>query len=149
MAKNAGTGTFVVATDGSPPSERAVDYAADLAQRFGARLQVVHVLELHVYGLGTGALGPQLATVLPDVERAAEGVAGSAAARARERGADAEARLLRAHEAASAIARHAEAVGAGLVFVGSHGRTGLPRILLGSVAERVVRLAPCPVLVVR
>ena len=49
----------------------------------------------------------------------------------------------------SQIAKHAENVGAGLVVISSHGRTGLTRIVMGSVAERVVRLAPCPVLVLR
>ena len=47
------------------------------------------------------------------------------------------------------ITEHAENIGAGLIVISSHGRTGVPRFLLGSVAERVVRLAPCPVLVLR
>lgn len=49
----------------------------------------------------------------------------------------------------SQIARHASDTGAGLIVISSHGRSGLSRIMLGSVAERVVRLAPCPVLVLR
>jgi nucleotide-binding universal stress UspA family protein len=49
----------------------------------------------------------------------------------------------------SRIARLAEERGAGLIVISSHGRTGLTRMLVGSVAERVVRLAPCPVLVLR
>ncbi len=48
-----------------------------------------------------------------------------------------------------AIARMAKRIGADLVVVGTHGRTGLARVALGSVAERVVALAPCPVLTVR
>ena len=60
-----------------------------------------------------------------------------------------EAVALRHVSAGEAIAEYAEKVKADLVIVGSHGRTGLRRILLGSVAERVVRLAPCAVLVVR
>jgi nucleotide-binding universal stress UspA family protein len=49
----------------------------------------------------------------------------------------------------SEIAQHAKETKAGLVVISSHGRTGIPRLLLGSVAERVVRLSPCPVLVLR
>ena len=47
------------------------------------------------------------------------------------------------------IARHAKEINAGLIVISSHGRTGIRRLLMGSVAERVVRLAPCPVLVLR
>ena len=49
----------------------------------------------------------------------------------------------------SGIVQIAEDLDAGLIVISSHGRTGIPRLLLGSVAERVVRLAPCPVLVLR
>lgn len=52
-------------------------------------------------------------------------------------------------EAGHEIAEYAKAIGAGLILMPSHGRSGLSRIVLGSVAERVVRLAPCPVLVLR
>lgn len=52
-------------------------------------------------------------------------------------------------DAGSQIADIAEDRGAGLIIISSHGRTGISRLLLGSVAERVVRLAPCPVLVLR
>ncbi len=49
----------------------------------------------------------------------------------------------------SQIARRAKEIGAGLIVISSHGRTGIRRFLMGSVAERVVRLSPCPVLVLR
>ena len=49
----------------------------------------------------------------------------------------------------SEITEQAKAMNAGLIVISSHGRTGVPRFLMGSVAERVVRLAPCPVLVLR
>ena len=49
----------------------------------------------------------------------------------------------------SQITKHAKKIGAGLIVISSHGRTGVTRFLMGSVAERVVRLAPCPVLVLR
>lgn len=49
----------------------------------------------------------------------------------------------------SHIAKHAKQVDAGLIVISSHGRTGLQRLFIGSVAERVVRMSPCPVLVLR
>ena len=49
----------------------------------------------------------------------------------------------------SHIAKHATQVDAGLIVISSHGRTGLQRLFIGSVAERVVRMSPCPVLVLR
>jgi nucleotide-binding universal stress UspA family protein len=140
---------IVVATDGSPPADKALDYAVAHAKLVGARLRVVTVLEYQVYGMGAGALGPQVAAVYPQADEAATAVVTSAAARARRAGIECDEVLLRAHEASSAIVRDAEAAGADLIIVGSHGRTGLSRMLLGSVAERVVRLAASPVLVVR
>lgn len=49
----------------------------------------------------------------------------------------------------SQITKHAQKIDAGLIVISSHGRTGVTRFLMGSVAERVVRLSPCPVLVLR
>lgn len=149
MAKGGKGPLFLVATDGSRPADKAVAAAIEHAHRWGARIRVVTVLELQVYGLGTGALGPQVASVLPQVDATARVVLAAASRKAEKAGIQTEEVLLRAHEAASAIVRDAEKSKADLIVVGSHGRTGLPRMLLGSVAERVVRLSHCPVLVVR
>ena len=64
-------------------------------------------------------------------------------------GADACVVDVRIGDAGTEVCSYAEDVGAGLIIVGSHGRTGLSRFFLGSVAERVTRYAPCPVLVVK
>jgi nucleotide-binding universal stress UspA family protein len=115
-------GTVLLATDGSDGAERAADHAIAVAAATGARL--------HALTVGDDG-GP------------AEG----AAARAREAGVDATAavRSGRPHEA---IREYAEGHGADLVVVGTHGRSGVERVLLGSVAERVLRTATRPVLVV-
>lgn len=149
MGRGGKSPLFLVATDGSRPAIKAVDAAIEHARRWDARLRVVTVLELQVYGMGTGALGPQVASVLPQVDASAHVVLAEAVRRAEKAGIEADEVLLRAHEAASAIVRDAEKSKAELIVVGSHGRTGLPRMLLGSVAERVVRLSHCPVLVIR
>jgi len=114
--------SVLLATDGSEGAERAADHAVAVARATGARL---HAL-----------------TVGDD-----DGPAASAADRAREAGVDATAaaRAGRPHET---IEEYAAAHDADLVVVGTHGRTGVERVLLGSVAERVLRTATRPVLVV-
>ena len=112
----------VIATDGSDGAERAGDHAIAVAGATGARL---HVL-----------------TVGDDADPARR-----LAVRAREAGVDATA-AVRAGRPGEEIRAYADAEGADLVVLGSHGRTGVERVLLGSVAERVLRTATEPVLVV-
>lgn len=114
--------TILLATDGSEGAERAADHAIAVASATGARL---HAL-----------------TVGDD-----DGPAVRAANRAREVGVDATAaaRAGRPHEAIESYAADHDA---DLVVVGTHGRTGVERVLLGSVAERVLRSATRPMLVV-
>ncbi len=136
--------TILVATDGSPASSAAADEAIDLAGRLQARLIVINVVNV------------------PEVAAASAMFPGTAVA-AREE-ADAIARAvvddaLRAGVAATyltwegqpgeAIVAAAEAESADLVVVGTHGRSVIGRLLLGSVSEYVVRHSRVPVLVVR
>ncbi len=137
---------LLVATDFSEASRVALDYAGALAQPFGASLLLVHVTEL-----------PYVDANLVDVdtrayEESARQVAESELERLqqrqRERGISVECRLLTGaawHEVVTA----AQDSGAELLITGTHGYTGLRHVLLGSTAERMVRHAPCPVLVVR
>jgi nucleotide-binding universal stress UspA family protein len=140
---------FVVATDGSAPATHAVEAAREHARKWGARLHVVSVVELHAYGIAASALAPPLTTVIPEVEDAALETVQAAAKQANAAGVEADGEVLRGNDAAEVIANYARRHHAQLIIVGSHGRTGIERVVLGSVAERVVRLAPCGVLVVR
>jgi universal stress protein A len=135
---------ILVPTDFSQPSERALDYARDLGHQFGASLHLLHVVNR-----------PLLAEGL-----AAEAAVSHGAALGSEMAAEAQRRLHEAvPDAASAdvvfgyaarsIVEHASRLGVDLIVMGSHGRTGIAHVLLGSVAEAVVRTAPCPVLTVR
>lgn len=137
---------MLVATDLSDPSLPALAAGAREAARLGARLFVVHVIDVSA----TGTMGP-LPMAMPgssldvELERAArrqldEAMAGLSIA--------GEVHVVHGSPAA-AIRRMAETVWASLLVVGSRGRTGLARILLGSVAEEVTREAACSVLVVR
>lgn len=134
---------IIVAVDGSDEALRAVDLAADIASRFGARLTVVHVVEpLFVppepYGFNSGALEASNreygAKVLKD-----------AAARIEGRGIETRTELLTGAppEAIVDACRDAD-----MLVVGSRGRGAVKRVLLGSVSDRLVHLAKMPVLVV-
>jgi universal stress protein A len=140
---------ILVAVDFSEESRSALACAAEMAAKFDASLTLVHVVEPH--------FGPPEADVPPlsgetsDAEEFAEAKL--------ELNALGEQMLLgpcrvvettvRAGLAFFEITEAAKALGADLIVVGTHGYTGLKRALLGSTAEKVVRHAPCPVLVAR
>ena len=141
---------ILVPVDFSPHADRAVGYATRLAGQTGASIELLHVVE-----------DPYLASVwspdlyLPDpVELCAELAAGAhdrlaiIAAAVRAQGVTARASV-RQGIAALTIAERAAAGRFDLIVMGTHGRTGLPHILLGSVAEHLLRHAPCPVLTVK
>jgi nucleotide-binding universal stress UspA family protein len=134
---------ILVATDGSEYSRKAVEKALALLQESRGLLTVVSVLEIspHIY-----AVAPQVAEEkikLP--EKYVEEVKELAAAR----GILAEGVIKESECANEVITDVARKQGIGLIVLGSHGRTGLKRLLMGSVTESVIAHAPCPVLVVK
>ena len=142
----AGRGFVLAATDLSDPSFPAIKAAAAEARRRGARLEVVHAIGLldtqaaYLAELATPSVSPP-----PNVFEVAGRQLSECVARLHV---EATCKVLD-RPAASAIVGEADAVGAELVVVGSRGKTGLERLLLGSVAEKVMRSAGCSVLVVR
>lgn len=141
--------TILVPSDFSKHSEHALHYAASLGERFGATVHLLHVVTLH--GL-QGECGPE---VFPDMASLLQR-ADSAAREKLDRGADesgaAEVQVIKALtrsvNAFEAIVDYAKRKSVGLIIIATRGNTGLAHVLLGSVTERVVRYAPCPVLVV-
>jgi nucleotide-binding universal stress UspA family protein len=127
-------------------SPRALDYAVDLAKKLGASIDLFHVAEVRVYGPDATPFPP------PDVaeQLAAESLAElqKVAGAYRGRGVAVEP-LVRSGSPWEEIVRAASARPIDLVVMASHGRRGLAHALHGSVAEKVLRLAPCPVLAVR
>jgi len=117
---------ILVATDFSDISDAAVRVAHAYARAFGARLHVFHVTWPDELGLTAlfAALVAELGTLVPLVMASQRG------------------------DAADEIVRYAKGHGIHLIVLGTHGRTGVSRVLMGSVAERVIRTAPCPVLTV-
>jgi nucleotide-binding universal stress UspA family protein len=135
----------VVPVDFSDPSKRALDEAIGLVGAFGAKLTLVHVYEPPGYAYA----GMTYAAVdlLTPIRDAAKQLLDETLAEARKRVPAADA-VLRCGTPWYEIVAVAKEVGADLVVMGTHGRTGLSHALLGSVAEKVLRHAEAPVLAV-
>lgn len=139
--------TIVCPVDFSPGSEGATEYAISLAQKLGATVHLLHVYPLGTFVGPDGGLviTPQMITQLSEQSLAA---LRKLAAPYEQAGRTVEVHVRDGAPAEEAV-RFAEEKGADLLVVGTHGRTGLSRMLLGSVAERIVRTSPIPVLTVR
>lgn len=137
---------ILVAVDFSPPSRKAVAAAVELAKRFAAKLALVHVTGPKGRPGSYGAF--EMAGMTSDPRRPARVKLAEFAEK--EVPADIElARLVESGLAYKEISAAASSWDADLVLIATHGYTGLAHAVLGSTAERVVRHAPCPVLVVR
>lgn len=140
----------LVATDFSTCSQTALTYGRALARQFSAHLHVLHVVEPPMSD-GTNAIGyvgliPELQTALEDAERARLEDLVSADD---HRTLHATTALRTLDTPAHAIVEYAQSQNIDLIVIGTRGRHGLAHVVMGSVAERVVRTAPCPVLTVR
>lgn len=143
---------IVVATDLSDCSKAATETAALYAKSFGAKVTMVHAFDPTPYIPPIAIPGPTdlLETAAKEVRKSIQ----EALAEERDRvfgeqAGHVELTVLRHHAPGVAVVDYAKDHHNDLIIVGSHGRTGLSRVFLGSVAERIVRHAPCAVLVVR
>jgi nucleotide-binding universal stress UspA family protein len=134
------------ATDFSECSKAALDAAIELAKRYGSALTLVHVFTLPIYPY-MDIVPMTIDIETPAREAASEGLHKALAA-ARTQLPSAEAVLKQAGAVWEQILATAREVGACLIVLGTHGRTGVSHALIGSVAERVVRHSPVPVLTV-
>ena len=140
---------ILVPTDFSEPSDEALQYAKGLAEKFNASLHVLHVLEdLAAHAWTTEVYVSALPGVHEEMERQATERLGELLSEDEKRKYDATL-ALRTGSAFVEVIRHAREEGIDLIVMGTHGRGAIAHMLLGSVAERVVRKAPCPVLTVR
>ncbi|HEY3302722.1 MAG TPA: universal stress protein [Candidatus Binatia bacterium] len=140
----AGIKKILVPSDFSGPSRRAMDYAAILAKESGAEILLLHVIESLPYSV-TDTLH------VIDHRRALEKTAGALLKNLREELIEKELAVktrLASGTAYDEILKTSRREKADLIVMGTHGRTGMSHLLLGSVAEKVVRLAACPVLTV-
>ena len=138
---------FLVPIDFSEYANQALDYAITLAGKLGARVTLLHVIQpLPLGGVDMGMTLP--GTFVQDLE--AEIRRDMGALRERVTAAGLEGNMVIVHGVPfHEIIEAAKTQQVDLIVLGTHGRTGLLYVFLGSVAEKVVRLAPCPVLVAR
>ena len=140
---------FLVPTDFSSCARKAAEAALMLAERFGGRVFFFHVLDLypsytigyaHEFGVSVPTPPPSPEETEPEWEAFLSGLTVEKVdwEKCTEEG-----------QAPTTIVQQAEHIQADMIVIGTHGRSGLPHMLLGSVAEKVVRTASCPVLTVR
>ncbi len=140
--------SILVATDFSDVSEQALDYALSLCETLGARLYIVHAYTLPAYIApieGSFVAPPEYVTAL---SHRLQQKLDEQHARAKKRVQEVEAKLVLG-VSYTEIPRLADELGVDLIVVGTHGRTGLRHAVMGSVAERIVRLSSRPVLCIR
>lgn len=138
---------ILVPTDFSDPSEEALKAAIAFGRMFGATLDLVHVAVEVAYPLPPPIdLASLPIDIGPALERAAKGLAVEEA-RVREAGVACESATL-VGSADREIVERARTTAADLIIMGTHGRSGLAHLILGSNSARVVQHAPCPVLIV-
>ncbi len=131
-------------TDFSEPSEFAAPYAISIAGKYGCRIYVAHVVEPFTYaddGLNYGAQ-------LREMEATARRLLDKTVASMIKTGADVRGVLLSGRPYAE-IVRFAEEEAIDLIVMATHGRSGVEHLLMGSVAEKVLRKSSCPVMTVR
>ena len=137
---------ILVPIDFSETSNHALDYAIDLAKALGASITVAHSYVIPLYAFPDGAIitSPELAAQLSD---AAQKNLDAAVNARKERGVELTS-ILTNGVAFEEVTRLAQELRVDLIVMGTHGRHGLPRALLGSVAETVIRASTIPVLAI-
>ncbi len=139
---------ILLPTDFSNYSAAATKYACELAARFNSELHLLHTLEHHLTSTPTFGFGLDLPTFISESKAAAE----KKLAGLIDAGWSAGRTVVQSVSEGSPkveIVRYAREANIDLIILSTHGRTGLSHIMLGSVAESVVRTASCPVLTVR
>lgn len=134
---------ILVPIDFSPESKNLLNYAIYLGNTFKSHLRLIHIIDTSFYGAEVAYVQLEIPKLREDVFNRLQRICREDLAGLKSDYAVLEGSPF--HE----IAEAAKEFAAGMIVMGSHGYTGLKRVLLGSTAERVVRHSPCPVLVVR
>ena len=144
-------GRILVPVDGSETSTRGLDEALRLARLTGARLRLVHVIDELSLMAGMDTFATMSADTVRLLREGGRQILADAEARAAAAGLGAETVLVDSFTrgVSDEIVHQCQEWGADLVVLGTHGRRGVKRLLLGSDAEQIMRLAPTPVLLVR
>jgi len=131
-------------TDGSRAAEAAADHAFDIARRSDAAVSVLYVVDESIFPVDIRADQYRVA-----LESEGQRAVDELVARAKEAGVEQVSGAVESGAPTAAVLDYADAHGCDLVVMGTHGRSGIERVLLGSVAERVVRKSPVAILTVR
>mgnify|MGYP006147091413 CR=1 FL=1 len=142
---------ILVALDGSETSIRALTASLNLARQGGGRVRMVHVVEELAYLGGFDPYGASSGDLIKVIRENAEKVLANGLAAAQSAGVEADTVLYDnfGERLPEAVADAAKQWNADLIVVGTHGRRGIGRVLMGSGAEQIIRLSPVPVLVIR
>jgi nucleotide-binding universal stress UspA family protein len=142
---------IIVPVDGSPTANKALVAALQLARDSGGRVRLIHVVEELAFVDGYDMYGGQTGELLQVMREAGDKVLDAALEIARSAGVDADKQLFDrfGERLGEVVANAAREWNADLIVLGTHGRRGIGRVLLGSGAEQIIRLAPTPVLVIR
>ena len=138
---------ILVPVDFSPDSAKALEMAIELAKSFGARIHLIHCYPIHVGGISPYGMVPPETFGL-EIRDAAQQKLAEWREKATAEGIQTDETVMSMFPS-EAIATLAREKGADLIVMGTRGLTGLKHIVLGSVAERALRIAPCPVLIVK
>ena len=142
---------ILVALDGSETSMRALTASLNLARQGGGRVRMVHVVEELAYLGGFDPYGASSGDLIKVIRENGAKVLANGLAAAQSAGVEADTVLYDnfGERLPEAVADAAKQWNADLIVVGTHGRRGMGRVLMGSGAEQIIRLSPVPVLVIR
>ncbi len=143
---------ILIPTDGSKTSEKAVGHALNIAENFDSEVHILYVIDLKAMDLALGTeqverIKQGRFSEMPDIKRRVKEATGRIAERAKERGLDAVEKI-EVDTPYRKIVEYSKENDIDLIVMGSHGRSGFRRMILGSVSERVLRLSEIPVLIV-
>ena len=140
---------ILVATDFGEASDAALAYGRELARTFKATLHVLHVADDVYMRLGGDAYVAVLPDLQKDIEQAAQRQLNELVVDNDPAPITVKKVVVTSAATAACVVQYAQEAAIDLIIVGTHGRGAVAHLLMGSVAERIVRTAPCPVLTVR
>ncbi|HEY1092731.1 MAG TPA: universal stress protein, partial [Burkholderiaceae bacterium] len=142
---------ILVPFDGSTASAQGLDEAIKLAKLTGARLRIIYEMDEMTGVMGLESYAVYSADLLASLQQAGAAILQHAKAKAKAAGVEAETEMFQSvgPRLVERVIEQVSSWKADLIVIGSHGRRGMARLLLGSDAEQIVRLAPVPVLLVR
>jgi nucleotide-binding universal stress UspA family protein len=140
---------ILVPTDFSEPAEVAFQYAKDIAKQNNSTLVIVHTVEVPIYPGNITTMGDELMATRKVLFERSDAALGEIAQKLTSEGFKVETKTLYGSNPADEIVGFAQVNRVDLICIATHGRSGWKHLMLGSIAERVLRKALCPVLTVR